>query len=202
MTDRHKDTNHSKECGHCGCLFYRDKRNTWAYWDRARFCSRDCFGAYNGAMKRAVRQSREDAFNKWIDKAGDCWIWTGAINDKRGGYGVFSYAQKTRGAHVVALEFDGRPVPKGMYACHRCDNPACVNPGHLYVGTPSDNVRDMLLRGRNQHGEAHYAAKLTEADVVSIRHDVRKASKIAVEYGVTESNIHAVKSLKTWKHVG
>lgn len=195
--DDFKDKTCVKRCAHCGNEFYRDKRNTWEYWSRAKFCSRECNALAWAARPRDVRQR----FEKWFDKGDGCWEWKGSENKNRGGYGAFGVFGKMVGAHVFALELDGRPVGKGQYACHTCDNPRCVNPAHLYVGSPSDNVRDMISRNRHRAGELHYAARLTEQDVRSIRADQRSNAEIAKDYGVNRTNIIAIKKRKTWKNV-
>lgn len=94
------------------------------------------------------------------DRSGDCWIWTGATNGN--GYGRFVYDGIHIYAHRAALAFAVGEIPPGMVACHSCDNPPCVNPDHLRVGTMKDNVRDMHERGRARivsiAGEDHFAA--------------------------------------------
>lgn len=141
-----KDASCSKACEQCGTAFYRDKRNTWAYWNRARFCSRDCFGAFDAARKIAARPERGIAFRQWYPEGEGCWEWQGAIDGD--GYGIFTYAGKTYRAAREALTLDGRP-PDNKMACHHCDNPRCVRPDHLFVGTNQDNMRDMVAKGRN-----------------------------------------------------
>jgi len=80
---------------------------------------------------------------------GRCWEWTGAVNP--GGYGVVKVAGRTVLVHRVSLELAlGRPLANGMYSCHKCDNRRCLRPRHLYEGTPEDNARDCVDRGRHR----------------------------------------------------
>ncbi len=77
----------------------------------------------------------------------DCWIWTGATSG--GGYGRIYVNGRSRPAHRIAWEIThGRPFPEGMDACHTCDHPSCVNPDHIFPGTPSDNAKDAVRKGR------------------------------------------------------
>jgi hypothetical protein len=101
----------------------------------------------------------------------------------------------------MSLRLDGRPVPRGKYACHECDNPACVRPSHLYVGMPIENTQDMIRRGRLVCGERAKQAKLTEAAVIEIRSAQGSASALAMRFGVSPSNVHAIRARKTWRHV-
>lgn len=141
-----RDQSCSKICDNCGAIFFRDKRNTWAYWNRAKFCSRTCFGAFDARRKVAARVPFAEDFAKWFSTGDGCWEWTGATD--RDGYGVFNYAGKSHRANRVALLLDGRD-PGEKFACHSCDNPRCVRPSHLFIGTNQDNMQDMVAKGRN-----------------------------------------------------
>lgn len=92
----------------------------------------------------------EGVFDRWADKVlvdGGCWTWLGAKD--RDGYGQFRYTPKFQGkAHRFAYEVFRGPITKGLSVLHTCDNPSCVNPSHLYVGTNSDNMQDRSRRDR------------------------------------------------------
>lgn len=87
-----------------------------------------------------------------------CWEWSGATS--HGGYGVFRLNRKNIGAHRISYEHSYGSIPSGLYVCHRCDNPPCVNPEHLYLGTPSENAREMRSKGRyGIHGGKYTKSK-------------------------------------------
>lgn len=103
-----------------------------------------------------------------VDKKDEnsCWEWKGSKTPA--GYGNIYYDGKLRYAHRLALEFVGKKG-KNKFACHKCDNPSCVNPNHLYFGSAYDNNRDTVRRNRNSKGQKHYNAKLSDQDVKDIR---------------------------------
>jgi hypothetical protein len=97
----------------------------------------------------------------------DCWIWKGAKTGA--GYGVMYWNEENTYAHRLSIELDGRSIPDRFHACHTCDNPPCVNPKHLFVGSPRDNMLDKVAKNRHVLGETHPAAKLTDKEVEQIR---------------------------------
>jgi hypothetical protein len=135
-----------------------------------------------------------------VDGAG-CWNWTGA---KRHGYGAIRVDGKTLGAHAVAFMVYRGPIKKREHVCHRCDNPACINPDHLFTGSPADNVADKVAKGRQSRQKGVDAArvKLTEADV----RDIRDATGIPLReigrrFGVSHVQVLRIRSGQSWSHL-
>ena len=188
-----------KTCGECAATFQKDRRYSRAYWERQKFCSRACFGANHSRTASENRPSLREVFERHFTKSDGCWEWTGFCD--KDGYGLLSYAGEQLRANVVALELDGRPVPKGQYGCHSCDNPPCVRPEHLYPGTPTQNSQDKIRRGRQQRGEGVHFSKLTEAQVRAIRAASGTHHEIAAAFGISRANISLIRSRKTWEHV-
>jgi hypothetical protein len=136
-----------------------------------------------------------------------CWIWNRSKLPT--GYGIFYAGRKIQTyAHRFSYSAFNGEIPEGMHVCHSCDNPSCVNPAHLWVGTANDNIRDCMAKGRDVHvvGERHGRAKLTEGDVREIR---RLAStrqwgiqrRLAEKYGVGYNAIRDILSGHSWSHV-
>lgn len=131
-----------------------------------------------------------------------CWLWTASCYPN--GYGVFN-SPRGNYAHRNSWVFYRGGIPNGMQVLHRCDNPICVNPDHLFLGTQADNIRDMDKKGRRARvgpqGERAPSAKLTEDQVRAIRSDERSRNVVAVEYGVRKSAIYKIRRRATWRHV-
>lgn len=148
-----------------------------------------------------MTDEEEDRFWSKVEKGSPraCWQWTGALSSN--GYGVAfdPQLQATRHAHRVAwLITYGEYPPKGLDLCHSCDNRACVNPNHLFVGTRTDNMQDMARKGR------HGRTVLTPQKVRTIRRLRREGfllREISAEIGVSVPAVHSVLAGKTWTHV-
>lgn len=138
-----------------------------------------------------------------VHKTNSCWLWTG--KRKTAGYGLlFLTGNRTVYAHRLSFEIHYGPIPDGLVICHKCDNPPCVNPEHLFAGTPAENVSDCCAKKRGNHGSRNHFHKLTEADVSAIKSMIANGSerkKIAQLFNVTRANIDLIASGKTWKHV-
>ena len=134
-------------------------------------------------------------------KPGGCWEWTSYRHNQ--GYGLFKIKKTSYKAHRVSYEMEYGPIPNGMCVCHKCDNPPCVNPKHLFLGTQKDNMQDAANKGRlgKSKGSKNGWSKLTEKQVVAIRKDTRLHREIAKDYNVTRSVISGIKRRYSWKHV-
>jgi hypothetical protein len=144
----------------------------------------------------------EERFWEKVEKSETCWLWTAYRN--RDDYGSILWHGKVRLAHRVAWEITHGADPADMDVCHTCDNPACVNPAHLFLGTAKDNADDMAAKGRapNNRHESNPNAKLTLAQVAAIRarHQAGEAtqSQMAREHGVSFGTIWFIVNRITW----
>jgi len=135
-----------------------------------------------------------------------CWCWVGGKTDR--GYGSFKFEGGIKRAHRVAWLFTNGPIPKGLCVLHRCDNPLCTNPAHLFLGTQADNMRDASkkrrMSGPGTRGEDHSRAKITEQDVRDIRSRYAAGGvlqrELAAEYGLGRSGVSAIVTYRNWKH--
>lgn len=144
-----------------------------------------------------------------LDAAGpdSCWEWQRATNQF--GYGTLTVDGRRIYAHRLAFElYAGMSIPFGMHVCHRCDNPRCINPDHLFLGTRSDNMRDCFAKGRSSVkpvsliGERNPAAKLNGDDVAKIREMLKSGSSqlsVARRFGVSQSQVSNIKRGVQWK---
>ncbi|AZU56728.1 HNH endonuclease [Ralstonia solanacearum] len=155
-------------------------------------------------VRHKGRQRRPLAERFWenVDKRGpdECWPWIGSI-DTRGYESIGADGGKPlMRAHRVAYELCVAPIPDGMVACHRCDNRACVNPGHIFIATQRENILDMVRKGRRQwpKGEHHPKAKLRASEVLAIREDPRPPRLICAQYGIGRTTLYQIKRRETW----
>jgi hypothetical protein len=139
-----------------------------------------------------------------INEETNCWDWIGAKNRK--GYGSLHFGGKTRIAHRMSYELYVGEIPSGLLVCHHCDQPECINPEHLFLGTDLDNSNDKFLKGRQRFlvGEDNVTSKLTTFEIVEIKNMLKEGiglTVIAKKYNTSRSNIDSIKKHKSWRHI-
>lgn len=137
-----------------------------------------------------------------IDKNG-CWNYTG-YKDKNGYPKCSNRGVSDKLVHRISFEFYVSKLEEGLFVCHKCDNPSCINPNHLFAGTQQDNMDDMIKKGRGLFGSKHQNSTLNEKDVLVIRKMRLKGEKIkhiASEFKVSRSTVYDVVNKRCWSHV-
>ena len=188
---RSKKTGRMKPCAHCATPFYcvpcRDVGGTC---DEKKYCSPAC----NRTARAPNRERSLAAFWAKVNKTDDCWLWTGYRN--WAGYGLIHNGaiNKRVITHRFSWEIANGPIPEGLNVLHRCDVPACVNPGHLFLGTVKENMVDKARKGRDP------VSQLTADQVRDIRglFGKMKQKDIAARFNVNHGVISKLKKRKTY----
>jgi len=140
-----------------------------------------------------------DYFNDRFNMSGNCMVWSGYKNP--GGYGQATLGGKRVLAHRMSFAVHKGDIPKGMMVLHACDNPGCINPDHLFLGTAKDNDSDCRMKGRQTktNGSFNGRSKITEELAIAIRQLPKKNQRLlAQKYGVTQKVIWNVQNGKSW----
>ena len=149
--------------------------------------------------KGKPRRGIKERFNeKWkLNKKTKCWEWTASLAN---GYGqlmmIFENGNRPVVAHRVAWQLYRGSIPIGLFVLHKCDNPKCVRPAHLFLGTQKDNIHDMINKDRVSYGEKHYCTKLSFEEVENIRSSQLKTTDIAKIYGISQSYASRLRNYK------
>jgi hypothetical protein len=163
--------------------------------------NRDSLGRFNSDIKTNAKER----FWQYVEKTDYCWLWKG------GGirYGKFYDGIQDILAHRYSYELHYGKIDNGLYVCHKCDNPKCVNPNHLFLGTQKDNLQDATFKHRmnvphNSCGEKNVNSKLREEDVLEIRKLVDAGvtgTKIAKQFHIHHATVYDIKNRKIWTHI-
>lgn len=163
-----------------------------------------------------MKDAKQRLKQKTVVLENECWQMTSSLN--RLGYASFWYNGSPRPAHRISYELFIGTIPQGMHVLHKCDNPSCVNPEHLFIGTHSDNMIDKKAKGRvvSHYGEDHWSRSkpesvrrgsrhpnsiLTDSDVLFIRQSTEQTSVLCKKFGVERSTIKKIRSGASWKHL-
>lgn len=177
-----------------------------------RCCSLPCRDALNTLNAQPIESRMEQYIDRTSSPNG-CWIWTGARDSA--GYGTVFLRMKQNDskksrkkdqdrAHRLMWIRNFGPIPEGIFVCHRCDNPPCCNPEHLFLGSPADNNLDSVIKGRKPKGERSWNARLTGSQVREIRMLRQKGHPLhflAKQFGVKRTTISSIVHRRTWKHI-
>lgn len=148
-----------------------------------------------GTLDQFNKVQPAEAFLRRVQKSDGCWLWMGSRNAY--GYGIFLMpGERAVRAHRYAYELWKGKIADGHVVMHICDNPPCVNPDHLDVGTKLDNNRDAAIKGHTKSGVRHWNVRLTPDQVAAIRDDPRTHHAVAVQYGIAQSTVSRIKSGK------
>lgn len=155
--------------------------------------------------KNQMSRTTEDRFWDKIElpiRQLRCWVWKKPAPN---GYGYLSVNLKAKQAHRISWEMANGAIPEKMHVLHKCDNRACVNPRHLFLGTNADNVQDKVSKGGQSRGEQHGPSKLTEAQVRAIRilsdSGNYENKELALMFGISRGQISTIVNRKQWTHL-
>jgi hypothetical protein len=155
-------------------------------------------------MKPASMQSLSDHFFAQVPQPDiGCWLWPGSITIN--GYGRLQFHGQTFMAHRAAYELAYGPIPRGTLVCHHCDEPRCVRPDHLFLGSSAENQADMTRKNRGRVGERNGHAILTAEEVTAIRQRYAEGGitqqRLGYMFGVSQLTVSDIVTRKSWKHL-
>jgi len=197
----------------CDCGTLKDVRTSHLKNSSSKSCG--CYSKSNNKKSSKILltdferlnypESILNRFWKYVNKLSnnECWNWIGSLS-LRGGYGQLSYKGGLLKAHKISYEIHKGIINKGLYVCHKCNNPKCCNPAHLYSGTPKNNWDDTIKTG-NAHtlevlkGENSPSSRIKYSDVLFIRKSNKTLKELGDKFGISKTSVSNIKKNKTWK---
>lgn len=176
-----------------------------------KYCSMHCYNKcktgpskfYETATYDQILDRLKFYYEKRVIRKDGCWDFNGCRG--RGGYALMSIAGKSKSASRVSWMIHNGPIPESLFVLHKCDNPPCTNPEHLFLGTTKQNAQDRSIKGRNsnQNGENNHSAKLIASQVVEIRElcKIMPIQEIANKFNVAIGTINSIKYRQNWRHI-
>lgn len=200
-----------KNCETCGKNFkwYRGKTR-----NEPRFCSHSCQGSgvkewrskhkfsWKGKTEEEKLPMMKIMFYERIEKTESCWIWKGS--KIKSGYGIISFGGKPISAHRLSWKIHHEEIGSDMIVRHLCNNPICVNPEHLAIGTHQDNSDDRVKAGNSGKGSQNCNSSLNEEDIKKIKNLLVlgiSGAEIGRRFNVSRTTINNIKKQRTWRHV-
>lgn len=154
-------------------------------------------------QKQLHGASLRERIQNYTEHGEGCWSWTGYRDPN--GYGRLRVDGVPKLAHRLSWELYRGTIPEGMHVLHRCDNPPCVKPAHLFLGDHDMNMRDKMAKKRHRYGvskgEKHGCSKLTEQQVREIRASVGPSRIIGEQYGISGRQVREIRTRTAWAHI-
>jgi hypothetical protein len=189
-------------CAECGNPFSRHHNEDAYSWKRRRLCGKVCASRHSlkkGAPLRTAAISPMDRLMRRAERQSNgCLLWKGPLHN---GYGRISLCGENVSTHRLMFTLLNGPIPDDLFVCHKCDDPRCINPEHLFLGTPADNSTDMVVKGRSPRGRRNANARLSDDVVREIRASKDSLSVLGRKYGVSPSTISNARRGDRWRHV-
>lgn len=189
-----------RKCPHCSCTIGYHSSRGRRLGERKNSLCKACFKKFRISKNDVTNPIKvETRFWKFVHKTDFCWNWIGGCDWD--GYGYFTIQHKSIRAHRYSWILHKGKIPNGFNVCHHCDNPSCVNPDHLFLGTNYENSMDMVKKKRHVHGIKQPTHKLTEEQVREIKFGNEPHKIYMDKFNITNTMVCYIQKGLSWKHI-